>query len=164
MKTPPYTPACYGSKIRERNFTSLGPIVVGVIIAAGGIVIIIIVIVVVAGIEWAADVVDLALSPRNLHLVARRAIFAGFHREHLHLLLEAKLLRHRANLRILLLLLLLLQSFLSRIPGAKAFNRLLHVGRIAWGLWSFSQILLKHLLNLLIHLLSPNHSRSSASK
>lgn len=111
-------------QFEDKRMNLLGPIVVGVVIAAGGIVVIIIivVIVVVTGIEWAADIVDLALSPRNLHFVTRRAVLTGFHREHLHFLLEAKLLRHRANLRILLLLFLLLrQSFLSRIPGqAKA--------------------------------------------
>lgn len=81
----------------------LGPIVIGVI-AAGGVVVIIVVAI---GIKRAADVVNLALSTRNLHFIPRRAILAGLHRKHFHFLLEAELLRHRANLRVLLLLLLL---------------------------------------------------------
>lgn len=91
----------------------LGPIVIDVI--AAGVVVIIIVVTV--GIKRAADVVDLALGARNLHFIPRRAVLAGLHRKHFHFLLEAKLLRHRANLRVLLLLLLLCQSLLSRVPG-----------------------------------------------
>jgi len=78
----------------------LGPIVVG--IAASGIVIV----VVAVRIERTADIVDLALSSRDLHLISRRTVLASLHREHLHLLLEAELLWHCADLRILLLFLL----------------------------------------------------------
>lgn len=95
----------------------LGPIVIGVIAAGcgGGVVVVIVVIVVTVGIKRAADVVDLALGARDLHFIPRRAVLAGLHREHLHFLLKAELLRHRANLRVLLLLLLLRQSLLPRI-------------------------------------------------
>lgn len=94
---------------------TLGPIVVGVgvtIAASSGVII-----VVTVRIERAADIVDLALGSRDLDLIPRRAVLAGLHREHLHLLLEAELLRHRADLRVLLLLLLLRQSLLSRVSG-----------------------------------------------
>lgn len=101
-----------GSEICNTLCLGLGPIVI-IVIAAG-------VIVVVVGIEGAADVVDLTLGARDLHFITRCTVFAGLHREHLHLLLETELLRHRADLRILLLLLLLRQSLLPRIPwGSK---------------------------------------------
>jgi len=80
----------------------LGPIVVRIAVAASGIVIVVIVAV---RIKRAADVVDLALSSRDLHFISRRTVLAGLHREHLHLLLEAEFLRHCADLRVLLLFL-----------------------------------------------------------
>jgi len=89
--------------VKTRIRRHLGPIVVGIAVAASGIIIV----VVAVRIERAADVVDLALSSRDLHLISRRTVLAGLHRKHLHLLLEAELLRHCADLRVLLLFLLL---------------------------------------------------------
>lgn len=48
--------------------------------------------------------VNVSLGARNLQLVLGRVVFARLEREHLHLLLEGQLLRHRFGLLLLLLL------------------------------------------------------------
>lgn len=94
----------------------LGPIVIGVIAAGGGGGGVVVIIVVTVGIKRAVNIVDLTLGTRNLHFIPRRTILAGLHREHFHFFLKAEFLWYRANLRILLLLLLLCQSLLPRVP------------------------------------------------
>lgn len=135
----------------------LGPIVI-VVIAAG-------VIVVVVGIERVADVVDLALSARDFHFVTRCTILAGLHREHLHLFLEAELLRHRADLRVLLLLLLLRQSFLSRIPWESKVVSIHLSEKVTYPNLIINPLnLMVDTMNLLIHFLCSDHSGSRARK
>jgi len=139
----------------------LGPIVIGVIATGGGDGGVIVVVVVTVGIKRTIDVVNLALSARDLHFIPWRAVFAGLHREHFHFLLETKFLRHRANLRVLLLFLLLCQSFLPRIPGTA--NRLVHL-RQRIRLFGTSSLNLNVYKNLLIDFLSPDHTRGGTSK